>query len=250
VKVTIVGCAPAFTLRPGRASSCYLVEEDGAALVLDLGQGAFSALAGYRDPQSVRAVVISHLHADHGVDLVALRHYLRYGTDRTATVELHAPPELRERYDRLLGEPGFLDDLPGDALVPGTRTIGPFVVEVARVTHAQSSFAFRVTRAGGDDRPGLVYSGDCARWEDLLGLVRPGDTLLCEAYFGDGEAVPEAGHLDAGLAGRAAGEGRAARLVLTHIRDGNDPGDTARRAAEAFGGSILIAEPGLRLDLA
>jgi ribonuclease BN (tRNA processing enzyme) len=250
VRVTIVGCAPAFTLRPGRASSCYLVEEEGAALVLDLGQGAFSALAGHRDPRSVRAVVISHLHADHGVDLVALRHYLRYGTDGTASVELHAPPELRERYDRLLGEPGFLDDLPGDALAPGTRTIGPFDLEIAPVTHAQSSFAFRVTSAGGDDRPGLVYSGDCGRWEDLLSLLRPADTLLCEAYFGEREAVSEAGHLDAGLAGRAAGEGRAARLVLTHIGDGHDPGATARRAAGAFDGQILIADPGLRLDLA
>jgi ribonuclease BN (tRNA processing enzyme) len=249
VKVTVVGCAPAFTRRPGHASSCYLVEAEGEAIVLDLGQGAFAALGGRMDPQAVRAMFVTHLHPDHGVDVVALRHYLRYGTDGRARVELHAPPGFRARYDGLTGEPGFLDDLPGDELGSGERQVGPFNIEIAPVTHAESSFAFRVSLARHDG-PALVYSGDCARWQDLLPLVRAGDTLICEAYFADGDVVPEAGHLDAGLAGRAAKGGQAARLILTHIRDGYDPDLVLRRARREFDGPIELAEPGLELDVA
>jgi ribonuclease BN (tRNA processing enzyme) len=79
------------------------------------------------------------------------------------------------------------------------RQVGPFEVEARRVTHKEESYAFRVVVAEGRGRgtarrrvarraaragAGLVYSGDCGRAEDLLPLIRPGDTLLSEASFG------------------------------------------------------------------
>src|SRR3712207_8500480 len=50
------------------------------------------------------------------------------------------------------------------------------------------SWAFRLSAAAGDG-PGLVYSGDCARADDLLPLIHEGDTLLCEAAFGAGASA-------------------------------------------------------------
>ena len=242
LRLTVVGPAPAYTRRPDRPSSCYLLEANAEALVLDLGQGSFAALAGYRDPASVRAIFISHLHPDHCIDLIPLRHYLRYGALEPRSVELHAPAQLRRRFDQLIGETDFLADLPGDPLEPGDRLIGPFAVRVVRVAHTDSSFGFRVATMSG---PGLVYSGDCEREADLLPLIRPGDVLLCEAAFGAEASDPAAGHLGAAQAARAAQEGQASRLILTHILDQADEEKARHRAAEVFEGPVELARPGL-----
>jgi ribonuclease BN (tRNA processing enzyme) len=250
LRLTIVGSAPAWSLRPEQPSSCYLVELDDAALVLDLGQGSLGCLAAIRPPESVTAVVISHLHPDHHVDLVALRHYLKYGLESAASVPLHAPAELRARYDAFLGEADFLVDLPGAELAPGPLTVGPFRIEARPVTHALHSFGFRITAAGRQDEPGLVYSGDCGRWQDLLPLTHPGDTLLSEAFWGASAAVEGAGHMTALEAASAASQAGARRLLLTHVPDAHDPRGAAELARTIFTGEVALAQPGMQLVIA
>ena len=70
--------------------------------------------------------------------------------------------------------------------------------------------------------PGLVYSGDCGRADDLLPLVRRGDTLLCESAFGAQQSDPVGIHLTAGEAAASRASRGAARLILTHILDRED----------------------------
>ena len=48
-------------------------------MLLDCGNGVFSKLRGLSDYVDVDAVVISHLHADHILDLVTFASALRYG---------------------------------------------------------------------------------------------------------------------------------------------------------------------------
>jgi ribonuclease BN (tRNA processing enzyme) len=250
MRLTVVGCAPAYTRRAGRASSCYLVESGEHALVLDLGQGAFAELSRYRAPESIGGVLISHLHPDHLVDLIPLRHYLKYGvapvggTPRPA-IEVRGPAALGSRLDGLVGEAGFLAPMVAGVLAPGTFELAGFTVEAGHVTHIPDSYAFRITPAGGG--PGLVYSGDCAVADDLLPLLRPADTLLCEAFFGAGPAGPM--HLTAAQAASAAQRGAAARLVLTHVMDGAAEAATTQ-AAQAFAGPVMVAAPGVTLELA
>lgn len=246
MKLTVVGCAPAWTRRPGRASSCYLVELDGRAVVLDMGQGAFSELARYRYPADVGGVLISHLHADHLVDLVPLRHFLNFEAQARDSVRLHGPGELRRRFDAFQAEKGFLGALPGDALEPGTFELAGMHVEARHVTHIEDSYAFRLTPADGGG-PGLIYSGDCAVADDLLPLLHEGDTLLCEAAFGAGPGGGGA-HITAQEAARVAAAGRVSRLILTHILDRHDEQRT-REAADEFGNEVLLARPGLELTV-
>jgi ribonuclease BN (tRNA processing enzyme) len=248
VKLTVVGCAPAYTLRVGRASSCYLVEDGESAIVLDLGQGTLPELGRYRRPEDVAGVLISHLHADHLVDLIPLRHYLVYEVAAPDRVAAYGPAELRPRLDAFQATAGFLDCLPGSALEPGAFELGAFRVEARRVTHIEDSFAFRVTPAGSPVGPGLVYSGDCAVADDLLPLLHEGDTLVCEAAFGGG---PKGGgmHLTAAEAAGVAAAGRVERLVLTHILDRNDEGRAREAAAAVFNGELLVASPGLALEV-
>lgn len=247
MRLTIVGPGPAYTRRR-LSSSCYLVEHGSAALLLDLGHGSFANLARRREPASLTAILVSHLHPDHHIDLVPLRHYLMYAPHPAGHVALHAPADLRRRYDELNGEAGFLDVLGAEpALEPGTREIGPFHVTVGRVTHTDASFGFRVTLAGGHGR-GLVYSGDCGRPEDLVALLRPGDVLLSEASFGNAHPVDEVEHLTAAQAGHAAADGGASRLFLTHILDENLMG-AAAGARRTFKGPVELARPGRQVEI-
>ena len=247
--LTVLGSAAAWSERPGRPSSGYLVEHPEGALALDLGQGSLGALFARRDPSTLTAVVISHEHGDHHVDLIPLRTKLRYGYDEPRSIGLHVPDELRRRYDVFSGEDGFLDDLRGPELEPGTREIGPFELEARRVRHSQMSFAFRVSERGRPEGPGLVYSGDCGHAEDLLPLIREGDTLLCEAFWSTLEPIPSAMHLSASQAAAVAREGGAARLVLTHILDAHDPEAAVEAAREAFPGPVVLARPDLVVEI-
>jgi ribonuclease BN (tRNA processing enzyme) len=249
VRLTVVGCAAAWGRGPEGASSCYLVETADGALVLDLGQGSFARLAALRSPETLTAVAISHPHPDHCVDLIPLRHYLRYDARAAAgTVAVHGPAGLPARFDAFTGEAGFLADLPFTALEPGEIEFGGLSLAVGRVSHTADSFAFRIGERGSAGA-GLVYSGDCGDSAELVPLLRAGDTLLSEASFGASRVPPGVPHLGAEDAARAASEGGARRLILTHIQPDADAHAALDRARGLFAGETLLARPDLRVDL-
>src|SRR5688572_11553400 len=195
LQLDVLGAGPAYTDRPGAAGAAYLVRTGATAIVLDLGQGAFPRLAAQIEPSTLAAIAISHLHPDHFIDLVALRHYLRWQFHPTRHVRVIAPAGLETRIDALHDEPGFTAaSLDVEPIVVGVIDIGDLRLESARVTHTPDSHAFRVS-AGGEG-VGLVYSGDCGRAEDLDALVRDGDVILSEVSFGPGPVTHEALHLD------------------------------------------------------
>jgi ribonuclease BN (tRNA processing enzyme) len=251
--LTIVGSAPAYATKPDRSSSCYLVEEADTQVLLDLGQGSFAEVWRYTSPAKITAVVISHMHADHNVDLVALRHWARYGHGGAGPA-LFGPKDLRPRYAEFqmsYSEPSphrdFFADLSGAVLDEGEFVVGDLRIEAQRVTHIPDSFAFRVSAVGASE-PGIVYSGDCGAADDLLPLVKGGDVLLCEA--GDGVVRDSPGvHLTAGEAGSVAQRAGAARLILTHVHDRAGAGPLITAAGKEFGGPIDLAEPGMRVDI-
>ena len=248
MELTVLGAGPAYTDRPGATGAAYLVRAGGEALLLDLGQGSFPALASRIEPSALRAVLVSHLHPDHFIDLVPLRHYLCYEFSPPRRVRVLGPVGLGERIDALHGEPGFsAASLDVERLAPGTVTIGPFGVEAGRVTHTNESYAFRVTSPG--DGPGLVYSGDCGRAADLVPLIRPGDTLLSEISFGAGPVPPGAQHLDGPAVGSVAAESGAGRVLLTHLQMGYDPEAAIAAVRARFGGPVELVTPGLMLEV-
>ncbi len=249
LRLTILGASAAWTDRPCRPSSCYLVEIGSEGILLDLGQGALGSLFPHRDPSSLNAVVISHMHGDHHVDLIPLRNLLRYGYDEPRRVGLHAPAGLRHRYDVFSGEDGFLDILFGPDLVEGTRRTGRFDLRAQRVTHSGQSYAFRVSDTNDPDAPGLVYSGDCGRADELLPLIQEGDTVLCEAFWSTLEPIAGANHLAAADAADVARRGGAAHLILTHILEAHGPQAALHAAEGIFPGSVQLAEPELVIEI-
>jgi ribonuclease BN (tRNA processing enzyme) len=235
MELTVLGAGPAYSDRAGSIGASYLVVHEGDALVLDLGQGAFPSLARAWEPSRLLGVVVSHLHPDHFVDLVPLRHYLRYEFTPPKRVSVFAPRGVDRRLDGLHDEPGWTAQaLDIVELSEGVRTIGPFDLETVPVTHDSESYGFRVsvTRSTG---PGLVYSGDCGRADDLRALVRPRDTLLVEVAFGPGPVPAGAQHLDGQMVGDLAHATGVGSLLLTHLQMGFDPDETIVSVRERFG---------------
>jgi ribonuclease BN (tRNA processing enzyme) len=243
LKLTILGSSAAWSERPGHPSSCYMLEIGDSAILLDLGQGSLGSVFPHRDPASITAVVVSHMHGDHHVDLIPLRNLLFYHYGEPRSIGLHLPAGLRERYDVFMGEDGFLDVMPGADVVEGTFEIGPFKVRAHPVTHAENSHAFRVADKADPGGPGLVYSGDCGRADDLLPLIHEGDTLLCEAFWSTREPIPSANHLDAVQAADVALRGGASHLILTHILESYDPQAGLAAAQAVFPGTVALAKP-------
>jgi ribonuclease BN (tRNA processing enzyme) len=250
MELLVVGSGAAYPNRPGTASSCYVVLHEAAMLCLDMGQGAFAGLAGRLEPADLAGVVVSHLHPDHFVDLVALRHYLRYEFHPPRSLRIVAPEGLGRRLDGVTGERGFAaGSLEIEDRAEGHVEVGPFRVESVRVTHSQDSFATRVTLASAPDGPGLVYSGDCGRAADLSPLIRPGDVLLCEVAFGPGPVpVPDL-HLDGAAVGLLAAETRPSQVLLTHLQLNRDPAATLAAVRREFAGPLSLARDGDRVAI-
>lgn len=241
MRLDIVGAGPAYTDRPGATGAAYLVRSGATSILLDLGQGSFPRLAGLMDPAGLDAVLISHLHPDHFIDLVSLRHFLRWEWKGDRRVRVIGPTGLTERLDALHAETGFTAAaLDVEPLEPGVRRIGSFTVEAAGVTHSEGSLAFRLDGGGS----GLVYSGDCGRAEDLEALLRPGDTLLCEVSFGPGPVPADVAHLDGPMVGALAARTGAGSVLLTHLLMGFDRDETVVSVQAAYDGPVTLVDPG------
>jgi ribonuclease BN (tRNA processing enzyme) len=247
LQLDVLGAGPAYTNRPGATGAAYLVRHGPTALLLDLGQGSFPRLAQAIEPSTLDAVVISHLHPDHFIDLVVLRHYLHWEFDPPRRVRVVAPAGLATRLDALHDEPGFTAAaLDVEDVTTGARTTGTLTLEARPVTHTRDSHAYRVALESGTG-PGLVYSGDCGRAEDLDALIRAGDTLLSEVSFGPGPVPPSAEHLDGPAVGALARRTGVGRVLLTHLQMGYDEAATLETVRAEFRGPVSFVAPGSRL---
>jgi ribonuclease BN (tRNA processing enzyme) len=247
MELIVLGAGPAYTDRQGASGSAYLVVAGTTQLLLDLGQGSFPRLFPEVRPEDLDAVAITHLHPDHFVDLVSLRHYLRYELQPARRLRVIGPAELGDRLDALHAEPGFsaqaldLEAIDGTALRVGGLDLLP-----RKVTHTADSHAYRVSAGDG---PGLVYSGDCGKADDLAPLIQPGDTLLTEVSFGPGPVPPGAIHLDGPSVGRLASATGVGEILLTHVQMRMDPDETVRSVQGVFDGPVRFVWPGSRATI-
>lgn len=246
--LTIVGCAGSF---PGPASpaSCYLVEADGFRLLLDLGNGALGALQRLSGLYDVDAICLSHLHADHCLDLCsyAVARYHR-PEGPVPAIPVYGPAGTAGRMAACYGPQGsaaLTESFRFAELSPGTIEIGPLRVTADRMSHPVETFGFRLEHAG----QALAYSADTGESGALVGLARDADLLLCEASFLDGPDLPPGLHLTGRQAGQHAARAGAGQLVLTHLVPWNDQDRTAAEAGSAFTGPLVMAASGTRFVL-
>lgn len=248
MRLTVVGCAGSFP-GPESPASCYLVEAEGFRMLLDLGNGALGALQRYVGLFDVDAICLSHLHADHCLDMCPYWVARTYGPGGAhPRIPVYGPAGTAERLARA-EDPGSGRGMTGAfdfvTLSPGRRDIGPFSVTVDHVNHPVETFGFRIGHAGHV----VTYSADTGESAALVELARSADVLLCEASFLDGPGLPPDLHLTGREAGEHATRADVGRLVITHLVAWNDPARTLAEATAAFCGPVTLASAGLALDL-
>ncbi len=262
MRVTVLGKSPSWQ-DAGGACSGYLVQHGDTTVLLDCGNGVFGKLRRFVDYTAVDAVLLSHLHADHFLDLVPYSYALTYaprqqpvpvhtwpGTDHPARPALHAPPGARSTFRRVAGAWGN-DDLIERAFdlheyePARPLQVGPFAIHFCRVPHFVPTFAMEFAVDGRR----FTYGADCSPTEDLVAFARDTDLLVIEATLPRPERTGLRGHLtpaEAGEHGRAAG---AARLVLTHLSDELGEAWARGEAEGTFGDTVEVAREGAVYEL-
>jgi ribonuclease BN (tRNA processing enzyme) len=245
MRLTVVGCSGSMP-GPNSAASCYLLEADGFRLVVDLGNGALGGLQRYTALSRVDAVALSHLHADHCLDMCPLWVARKYSAEAPLpSIPVYGPAGAAERIARANDNPDVTGVFDFVTLTPGRHQIGPFDVTAGHVAHPIETFAFRFGHGGR----ALAYSGDTGESPALVELARSADVFLCEAGFPDLPDLPPNLHLCGRQAGQHAARAGAGQLILTHLDRENDPGPNLAGAAGAFGGPVTLAVPGQVTDL-
>jgi len=249
VLLTIIGCSGSFP-GPDSPASCYLVEAGGFRLLLDLGNGALGALQRYAGLYDIDAICLSHLHADHCLDLCsyAVARYHHPAGPRPA-IPVYGPAGTADRMIACYGSQGsaaMIESFDFATLAPGTIEIGPLRVTTGHMNHPVETFGFRI-EAGGRT---LAYSADTGESAALVDLARGADLMLCEASFLDGPDLPVGLHLTARQAAEHAARAGAGQLILTHLVPWNDQRRTLEEAAPHFSGPLSLAASGLVVNLA
>ena len=258
MKLTVLGGSAA-GVGAGQGCSGYLVEGGDTRIVLDLGPGTLLELRRHTDYRTLDGIVISHMHLDHVLDLLALRFTLAYNpVPAPLPTPVWLPPDgaavLRqagaafatsESSDDFFSPMFAISEYDPDASV----TIGDLTVTFARTVHPVPCWAMRVASAS---QPGqdLVYTADTGPAAKLENFAQGCAVVLSEATLPDTRDEPDESriHLTASEAGEIAAKSGAQTLVLTHMFEENDPVEIQVRAAEAFSGPIYRAAPGLTVE--
>jgi ribonuclease BN (tRNA processing enzyme) len=252
-QLTVLGGCGAWP-EPDRACSGFLLEHAGARIAIDLGYGTaprlFAAL-GSVVADGLDAVVISHHHPDHMVDLHALMRARWMGRPGAPRIPLYAPDGVVARLTELQdGDRTAVSKVFDWHPIPApTQSAGPFRLDSVLLPHYVPNAGIRLTA------PGLTvaYTGDTGPTPALADLGRNCDLFIADATSWTQRNVADdsdlALTLDANQAGLAAAAADARRLMLTHFWPGNDRQASKADAAESFGGEILLADEGTIVKL-
>ena len=264
MRLTVLGKSPSWQ-DVGGACSGYLLQEGDTSLLMDCGNGVFAKMRQFVEYVDVDAVVLSHLHADHFLDIVPFSYALTYaprqqpvpvdrwpGIDPPVRPRLICPPGGREVFRRVVGAWGN-EDLVENAFLleeyaaDSALEVGPLRISFSPVPHFIDTHAISVESSRGAGR--LAYGADSRPSSDLVEFARDADLFLVEATLPRPERTGIRGHLTPEEAGAHAREAGASRVVLTHISDELDHEDARRRASEAFGAPVEVAAEGAVYDI-
>jgi ribonuclease BN (tRNA processing enzyme) len=238
VELTVLGCSGSYGSPSGGACSGYLVRAGDAVIWMDCGNGTFAHLQQHANPADLTAVVITHGHADHCVDIYGLHVLYKYGLER-AGLPVFAPEGVEKTLEGLVGE--WTDTFDWKLAGDGDRAaVGDVKLHFSRTDHPLPTVGLDLAQGGKR----LVYTADTGPdWS--VEVFPPGaDLVLSEAtYQHDDIRAPI--HLSARQAGEAARAAKARRLMLTHLWPTLDPVASVEEGSEAFGHAVTLASPHL-----
>jgi ribonuclease BN (tRNA processing enzyme) len=254
-RVVVLGGCGAW-LEPSRACSGFLLEHDGFRVALDLGYGTLPrllSLLGSATAVGLDAVIVTHDHPDHVIDLHGLFRARLYDGRGEPRILLYSPRAVLER------TAGLEDTDPSTAelvfswrpLPAGAYEVGPFRLESWALPHYVPNAGVRLATP----KLTVAYTGDTGPDPALAEVGRDADLYIVDATdrWQQAGIQPAAAGPSMNLTSREAGEAAAAagahRLMLTHFWPGNDRIRSRSAAAAVFSGEVLIADEGAVVPL-
>lgn len=250
MRVLVIGSGPAAP-QPDTPGSGLLVRSGPDALMLDCGPGTMSRLRATLDPRSLSGIIISHFHADHYLDLVALRYLFPWKGPVSRRMPVHLPPGGRERLAALAEVISERPEFFSEAF--DMREYDPdaeLCVGNLRVTFVESRHYVPAYGALVESPDGgrLVYSSDTGPNPGLVDAARGADLLVVEATLGSVEEdVAERGHLTLDEAVDHAARAGVGRVLVTHCPVERREEVRARDGEE--GRTLYAAVPGLEVTV-
>ncbi len=238
MELTVLGCSGSYGAPAGGACSGYLLRAGDANIWVDCGNGTFANLQQHINPADLSAVVISHAHADHCVDILGLHVMYKYGLEMN-NLPVFAPEEVERKLEPVVGE--WTDTFAWKFVADGDEVdVLDAHIRFARTDHPLPTVAMDIEQGGKR----LVYTSDTGpEWS--VEHFRPGaDLVLSEATYTHDD-IRVAIHLSARQAGEAARAANARKLILTHLWPTVDPVASAEEGSEAFGSAVTLAAPHL-----
>jgi ribonuclease BN (tRNA processing enzyme) len=247
VKLTVLGSSG--TWPPAGGATCgYLVSHDETHIWLDAGTGTFANLQSALAVADLAAIVITHGHPDHFVDVVPAFYARYYGGLGESGLPFYSPEGFVSLLSLLVAEDGR--DVMGEAYAFTTVAggdhirVGSFEIEAFEMEHVGvPALGYRLV-AGGVT---LAYTGDTGPSDAVVELARGADVFLAEAsYQDDSTLLPF--HLSARQAAEHAKAAGVGRLLLTHILPTLDPAISLAEARSVFAATEL-ADQGLVTEI-
>ncbi len=247
MRLTVLGSGAACAGAGGNSSG-YLVEEAGVRILLDCGHGVASALVGMTLPAEIDHMFISHMHADHFIDLLPLRFAVSKDMQGAPSPcgTLHLPPRgraaLRKILEAVCFPPDFFDSVwqVREYRDGETTDLGRGLsARMAGGVHYIPGWAIRI-----DGDASLTYTGDTAPSPAVRALAEGTKLLLAEATLDEPEHGVVRGHLTAVQAAELARAASVERLMLTHFWYDADREAALAAASRCFDGEILVAADG------
>lgn len=228
---------------PGTGGECsgYLVTSGEFHLWLDAGTGTFARLQEHVRPDEIDAVLITHGHADHFLDVIPAFYARHYGDLGEPGLPFYSPAGFMDLAALLVSENGrnvMAEAYAFEHLDAGRVVeVGPFRVTSFEMTHiGVYSLGYRIEANGRT----LAYTGDTGPCKEAIELARGADLFLCEATYQD-PMDHTFFHLSAQQAAEHASRADVRRLVLTHLTPALDPGISLEQAAGFYDGPIDVA---------
>ncbi|MFW6075443.1 MAG: MBL fold metallo-hydrolase [Chloroflexota bacterium] len=258
MRLTVLGGSAACP-NPGQGSSSYLLEVNGKRWLLDCGPDTLSELRKHVELDQIDQILISHVHADHTLDLIPYRYGLKYapGIERVC-IPLGMPPDGTDFLRRVStafaagAEPAdtfFSEHFEVTEYDPDQPlTLDDATVRFFRTNHPVPCWAMRIE----SDEGTLVYLADTGPQDDLVHIARDADILICEGTMLDAVGVEnmiERPHISAEEAGRIARDSGAGIFVLTHLWWTIGFERYLESAHREYPGDIVLAAPGVQVSV-
>lgn len=245
LSLTVLGCSGSYA-GPDGACTGYLVETETTSVWLDAGPGTLANLQKHRDLATVDALVLTHEHADHWLEVPVLINALRYYVKRLG-LPVYSNASTREMAARVMDDPiGIAEAFDWHTVEDGDEIIiGDQRWRFGDTLHYVPTLAVRV------DTPDrcLVFSSDTGPgWTPPWDGDAP-DLLLCESTFAERAGNEGIQHLSALEAAEVANACAAKRLVLTHMAPGQDAALHAEIASACYGGPVDVAVVGASFQI-